>query len=115
LENIWKSIWNPPNEGFFTPKMGAFSGLKIYSCTVCELEREIKEMAKVPGNSSGEDEVMAEVQADDSRPIIGKSFVFFFLKIFLDGLCKGTRAQRKYQKKTKYANGHEKSNSRRNI
>jgi hypothetical protein len=35
LENIWKSIWNPPNEGFFITKMGAFSGLKIYSCTVC--------------------------------------------------------------------------------
>jgi hypothetical protein len=33
LENIWKSIWNPPNEGFFMTKMGAFSGLKIYSCS----------------------------------------------------------------------------------
>jgi hypothetical protein len=43
-----------------------------------ELEGVIAEMAEVRANSSGEDEVMAEVQADDSRPTIGKSFVFFF-------------------------------------
>jgi hypothetical protein len=31
LEHIWKSIWNSRNEGFFIPKMGAFSDYKSIS------------------------------------------------------------------------------------